>query len=709
MNLSNPKFYNNRELSWLEFNERVLEEAQDKSNPLLERLKFLAITASNLDEFFMVRVSSIMDQYIANVSSLDPSGLTPEEQLLEISKRVHAFTTKQYNCLNRSILPSLAKENIFFLSLEDLSDEQTEYIKRYYDSTIYPILTPMAIDQSHPFPLLNSKSLNIIVELKSLKEKEEISNFALVQTPSVVSRIIELPVEDKDKKQFIFLEDIIKEYIDTLFTGYKVMNTSLFRITRNSDFEIDEEDTDDLLYEIEKSVKRRKWGDPVRIEIEKNMTITARDFLKSALDLDEDDIYEINGALDLTVWMGFSGIKGYDKLKNPPLTPQTPVDFIENEDIFSVIRHKDILVHHPYEAFDCVVNFVKAAATDPNVLAIKQTLYRVSGNSPIVNSLIQAAENGKQVTVMVELKARFDEENNINWAKKLEKSGCHVVYGLVGLKTHCKICLVVRKEEDGIRRYVHLGTGNYNDSTAKIYTDLGFFTCKFRYGQDVSSLFNVLTGYSKNTDWNKLSVAPITLRNTFLKYIEIETANANAGKDASIIAKMNSLVDVGIIQALYKASMAGVKIKLIVRGICCLKTNIPDVSENITVVSIVDRFLEHSRIFYFENAGNPKIFLSSADWMPRNLDRRVEVAFPIEDNELKEKIIEILDITLSDTVKLRELQPDGSYEKVDRRGKDTIHSQMLFYNMAIGKINSLKEEEDFDTFIPIYHKEEDDN
>lgn len=684
-NLSEPSLYFNRELSWLEFNERVLEEAQDKTNPVLERLKFLAITASNMDEFFMVRVSGLMDQLEAEFTGRDPSGMTAQEQLDAISKRVHQMVQKQYNCLNRSIIQALEKESIFFMDFKELRKEQKDYVLNYFDSTLYPILTPMAIDQSRPFPLLSNKSLNIIVELDD--RSDEI--YAVIQVPSVVSRYLEMPSDGTGlRKEIIFLEDIIKQFSYKLFNGHTVLNAYTFRITRNSDLSIDEEDIEDLLDEIERSIKRRKWGEPVRLEIEKNISKAVRLFLEASLELEERDIYEISGPLDLTVCMKMSGMKGFDHIRNKPIDPVPCIDFYDR-DIFEAIREKDILLHHPYESFDAVVNFVKTAANDPQVLAIKQTLYRVSGNSPIVNALIQAAENGKQVTVLVELKARFDEENNIIWAKKLEKSGCHVIYGLVGLKTHCKLCLVVRRDEDGIRRYMHLGTGNYNDTTAKIYTDMGYFTCKESFGHDISALFNVLTGYSLNLSWNKIAVAPVSLRDMFMKYINNEIKNAASGKPARIIAKMNSLVDTRIIQALYSASMSGVRIYLIVRGICCLKSGIPGISENIQVVSIIDRFLEHSRIYYFHNNGDAKVFLSSADWMPRNLDKRVEVAFPIEDENLKSKVYHMLKITLSDTVKLRIQQPDGGYDKVDRRGKESIHSQLLFQEMAQDAYNEI--------------------
>lgn len=694
LDLSKSEFYLNRELSWLEFNFRVLEEAFDKTNPILERLKFLAITSSNLDEFFMVRVSGLMDQVYSGTLIKDPSGLTPSEQLEKISEKVHSMVQKQYKCLNRSIIPKLLENNIRIVDNSQLTKPQKEFIKSYFNSTLFPILTPMAIDQSRPFPLLLNKSLNIIVEMDS-----EEPSYAVVQVPAVVPRIVELPYTE-DSRKFMFLEDIIRLNIDKLFTGYKVKSAYYFRITRNSDLDIDEDDGQDLLIEIQESIKQRKWGDPVRLEIEKNICQTSHDFLKQQLELDDEDIYKINGPIDLTVFFAMAAIDKCEHLLAVPMPPQPVMDFYER-DIFEVIREKDILVHHPYDSFESVVNFVKTAANDPNVLAIKQTLYRVSGDSPIVNALIQAVENGKQVTVLVELKARFDEENNINWAKKLENAGCHVVYGLVGLKTHCKLCLVVRKEEEGIRRYVHLGTGNYNDKTAKIYTDLGLFTAKESFGADVSTLFNSLTGYSENFTWNKIAVAPINLREMLLEKIKIEEKNASEGKPAKIIAKMNSLVDIQIIENLYSASIAGVEITLIVRGICCLRPGLKGISDNIKVISIVDHFLEHSRIYYFENNENPKIYFSSADWMPRNLDRRVEAAFPIEDASIKKEVMEILDVTLKDTVKIRIAQSDGSYKRVDKRGKEPMHSQKIFYERAVKKAKTYLNNASSDVFKPM--------
>ena len=690
-----PSLYINRELSWLEFNYRVLEEAFDKNNPILERFKFLAITASNMDEFFMVRVAGLAEQYYAKAKKRDPAGMTPKEQLDAISEAVHDMVSKQYNCFNRQLLPLLKQNGIEFLKYSDLTADERNYAKAYFRTTLFPIITPMAIDQSRPFPLISGKSLNFIVEIDD-------SKYAFVQVPSVVSRVFKLPGQNR----YIFLEEIIRHHIGKLFKGCEVSDAYCFRITRNADLDIDEEDAHDLLSEIEESVKQRKWGQPVRLEIEKDISDKCFNFLKEQLKPEDEDIYRINGPLDLTVCFAIGGIPGFPELCDEPMPPIHRPEF-EDRNIFEVIRDGDLLLHHPYDSFDAVVNFVKTAASDPNVLAIKQTLYRVSGNSPIISALITAAENGKQVTVLVELKARFDEENNIIWARKLEHAGCHVIYGLVGLKTHCKLCLVVRQEEDGIRRYVHLGTGNYNDKTAKTYTDLGLFTAKESYGKDISALFNVLTGYSQEESWNKIAVAPTGLRQMFATAIKRETENAKKGKPAKITAKMNSLVDVDIIDLLYKASQAGVKIQLIVRGICCLRSGIKGVSDNITVISIVGRFLEHSRIYYFENAGDPVIYLASADWMPRNLDRRVEVAFEIEDNKLKEKILEILDITLRDTAKARIQQADDiRYKRVDKRGKELLHSQPMFYELAKKYAEDFRKKKNKEIFVPVLGNKE---
>lgn len=693
VNLNNPELFNNRELSWLEFNERVLEEAFDKTNPIIERFKFLAITASNLDEFFMVRVSGLLDLKLAGSASIDPAGMTVNQQLSGINARVHEMNQKQYSCLNRSLLPFLEEEKINILSYDKLSKEQEAFVKDYYETTVFPILTPMGIDQSRPFPLLANKSLNLIVETE-----EKNKTFALVQVPSVIPRLVKLPSAD-GTVQIIMLEDIVKKYIKTLFVDVPVTAAYCFRITRNADLDIDEDDSHDLLEEIAESIKQRIWGEPVRLEVEKGISEKSYKFLKKQLKLDEEYIYKAGGVLDLTVFFGLDSVVGRPELCDPPMPPLPVPEFVD-ADMYEVIKQGDVLVHHPYDSFDCVVNFVKNSAVDPHVLAIKQTLYRVSGNSPIIKALINAAENGKQVTVLVELKARFDEENNINWARKLEKAGCHVIYGLVGLKTHCKLCLVVRQEETGIVRYVHLGTGNYNDKTAKLYTDMGMFTCRESIGSDVSSLFNVLTGYSKARNWNKIAVAPTDLRTMFTHRIKKETENALAGKPAEIIAKVNSLVDKDIIKLLYKASQAGVKISLIVRGICCLKPGIEGVSDNINVISIVGRFLEHSRIYYFCNDNDPKLYLASADWMPRNLDRRVEVAFPVDAPELKKRVMQIVDITLNDTIKARVAQSDGTYKRTDKRGKELLSSQMEFYRLSKKRYDEFFAESKKDIFVP---------
>ncbi|MBR6401310.1 MAG: RNA degradosome polyphosphate kinase [Firmicutes bacterium] len=689
-----PSLYINRELSWLEFNYRVLEEALDKTNPILERFKFLAITASNMDEFFMVRVAGLTEQHEAGSHRPDPAGLTPKEQLDAISAAAHDMMVQQYNCLNRQLMPQLEQNGIKFVKYDELTEDEADYVKTYFNTTLFPIITPMAIDKSRPFPLVAGKSLNFIVEIDGKDEE----CYAFVQVPSVVSRVFALPSGNR----YILLEDIIRKHTDKLFKGYKVLGEACFRIIRNGDLEIDEEDTHDLLSEIEESVKQRRRGQVVRLEVEKDISTKSFAFLKRELHSEDENIYKVNGPLDLTVCFAIGALDAPPGLSDAPMPPIPRPEF-EDRNIFDVIREGDILLHHPYDSFDAVVDLVRQAAADPNVLAIKQTLYRVSGNSPIIHALIQAAENGKQVTVLVELKARFDEENNIIWARTLEKAGCHVIYGLVGLKTHCKLCLVVRQEDDGIRRYVHLGTGNYNDKTAKTYTDLGLMTAKESYGKDISALFNVLTGYSKETDHSRIAVAPTGLRQMFAAAIKRETENARKGRPARIIAKMNSLVDVKIIDLLYEASQAGVEIKLIVRGICCLRSGVAGISDNITVISIVGRFLEHSRIYYFENAGSPVIWLASADWMPRNLDRRVEVAFEISDERLRQKLREILDITLRDTVKARVQQSDTiRYKRIDKRGKELIQSQNAFYDEAKKYYSDFKKEKTKDVFIPVF-------
>ena len=699
--------YYNRELSWMDFNARCLEEALRKDNPLMERLRFLAITGSNLDEFFMVRVAGVKDQvnsgYKQKGNSFD---LTPQELLPLLEEKTHRFMERQYSCLHRSIMPALEKQGVRFLSVEEMDKEQKAYLSQYFQKVLFPVLTPLAVDGSRPFPLLANKSLNIAVCLKSKehnKDKEE-KVFAIVQVPSILPRFLELPA--KEGRQFTLLEDVIIHNLDELFELHNIVAACPFRITRNSDLEIDEE-AEDFMSEVKKSIKKRKRGAPVRLELLTKCSGDIKAFLIEMLGIKKNEIYELPGPLDLTFFSKFAGVKGFESLCFAPIRPvNPPADFWGYTDIFEAIREKDRMVHHPYESFDVVVRFIEQAAEDENVLAIKQTLYRVSGNSPIVAALIKAAENGKQVTVLVELKARFDEENNINWANKLEKAGCHVIYGLQGLKTHCKIALVVRQEDDGIRRYLHLGTGNYNDSTAKIYTDLGLFTCNSQYGADASSLFNVITGYSRPPEYRHFVVAPHGMRPFFCRMIRNETENAKRGLPSGITAKVNSLVDPEIISLLYEASQAGVPIKLIVRGICCLIPGLEGISENITVISIVGQLLEHSRIFKFENAGNPKIYMGSADWMPRNLDRRIELVFPIEDEDLKQRAFEILDILLSDNTNARMMLPDTSYQHVSRRGRTACSSQLTFYRIAKERLKAKEELQKDSPLIPIHSAEE---
>ena len=702
IDLRSPEYFFNRELSWMKFNERVLSEARDKTLPLLERVKMLGITASNLDEFFMVRVASLKDMVHAGYTKRDMSGMTPEEQLSALSEVTHEFASLQYSTLGRSLLPQLLDNGIRIITEhEELTKEEGEYIDRFFEDEVYPVLTPMAVDSSRPFPLVRNKTLNIgaiVTPLKSanLLNREEEKNsrgkgnksdFAMVQVPDVLPRIVQIPDRvyegtGESKKVFIFLEEIIERNISRLFLNYKIECAHPFRIMRNSDLSIDEDEAEDLLHEIEKQLKRRQWGEVIRLEVEEGISRTLLKKLVQELNVEERAIYRINGPLDLAFLSRIASLPGYEELKIPSWTPQSPKYMNQEDDIFTQIRKGDILLHHPYESFEPVVDFIRSAANDKDTLAIKMTLYRVSGNSPIVAALSEAAENGKQVTVLVELKARFDEEHNINWARTLEKAGCHVIYGLVGLKTHSKIALVVRREDEEIRRYVHLGTGNYNDTTARFYTDLGLLTCSEPIGEDATAVFNMLSGYSEPVSWNKLSLAPLWLKDRFLYLIGREEEHAREGREAHIIAKMNSLCDPDIIEALYKASIAGVKIELIIRGICSLRPGIPGVSDNITVHSIVGFFLEHSRVFYFLNEGNEEFYLGSADWMPRNLDRRVEIVFPVEKEELKADIKNLLQTELSDTLKSHLLLPDGTYVKADRRGRRALNSQKEFCKTA---------------------------
>ncbi len=701
------EYYENRELSWIGFNERILGEARDKGNPLFERLKFLSITASNLDEFFMVRVAFLKDMVNAEYSKKDFSGMMPEQQLNAIHDRVHSFVSTQYSTWQRSLLPGLRQSGLQVIEdHEELNPEQARYVDQYFVENIYPVLTPMAVDSSRPFPLIVNKTLNLGALLKKKNEEDAEPEFATVQVPAVLPRILEIPSVEKGVKSVILLEEMIARNMSQLFLSYDVLCVHPYRIMRNADLTIDEDEASDLLKEIQKQLKKRQWGEVIRLEVDEKMDKRLLKILKREFEIREAAIYRTSGPLDLTFLMKMYGLEGFDEYREPRHKPQPVPELTGKENIFEEIRNRDILLHHPYQTFDPVVDFVKKAARDPQVLAIKQTLYRVSGNSPIIAALAQAAENGKQVSVLVELKARFDEEHNIAWAKMLERAGCHVIYGLVGLKTHSKITLVVRREEDGIRRYVHLGTGNYNDSTAKLYTDMGLLTCSEPVGQDATAVFNMLSGYSEPASWNKLCLAPLWLRDRFLTMIQREAAYARNGEPAHIVAKMNSLCDPGLIAALYEASAAGVKIELIVRGICSLKVGIPGVSENISVRSIVGSFLEHSRIYYFLNGGQEEVYLASADWMPRNLDRRVEILFPVENEHLKKEVMHVLKIQLQDTMKAQIKQPDGTYEKVDRRGKPALCAQEYFVEYA-ANLNKSQEDMIHDrVFIPAEPAEE---
>lgn len=695
------EYYRNRELSWLAFNERVLGEARDKSIPLFERLKFLSITASNLDEFFMIRVASLKDMVHAGYTKKDIAGLTAQEQIDEITEETRGLVALQYSTYLRSLLPALRQQGLHVIQEhEALTEEQGRYVDRYFRDNVYPVLTPMAVDSSRPFPLIRNKTLNIGALLSKKNQETQELEFATVQVPSVLPRIVRLPDSKDGSKNVILLEEIIERNMKQLFLSYDIVCSAPYRVMRNADLTIEEDEAADLLKEIQKQLKKRQWGEVIRLEVEEKMDKRLLKLLRKELDIREEALYKINGPLDLTFLMKMYGLDGFDSLKNPKHVPAPVRELPPDCDIFEEIRKGDVLLHHPYQTFDPVVKFVRDAASDPKVLAIKQTLYRVSGNSPIIAALAQAAENGKQVSVLVELKARFDEENNILWAKMLEKAGCHVIYGLVGLKTHSKITLVVRREEDGIRRYVHLGTGNYNDSTAKLYTDLGLMTCSAPIGEDATAVFNMLSGYSEPAGWNKLSLAPLWLKDRFLQLIGREKEHAQNGGEGRIIAKMNSLCDREVIEALYEASAAGVKIDLIIRGICCLKVGIPGVSENISVRSIVGNFLEHSRIFYFYNSGQEEVFCSSADWMPRNLEKRVEILFPIEQEELKEEVVHILETELLDNVKAHILQPDNTYIKADRRGRAALSSQDYFVKEAREKARKEETAGNSRVFIP---------
>ncbi|MBD2870512.1 polyphosphate kinase 1 [Paenibacillus arenilitoris] len=668
--------YVNRDLSWIEFNRRVLQEAQDPNNPLLERAKFLAIVTSNLDEFMSVRVAGIQMQMRAGLTKTDFTGYTPPGLWKRLIKRTAHMVNEQYRSY-REVFRGLSREGIFIRSIDELNMTQTKAVSDYFHEIVFPVLTPMAVDQSRPFPLVHTKELYLSVLLSEEGDPaEEEPYFAIVQVPSILPRFVPVPGRTNSKKtEFVLLEDLIEKFIDTLFNGYIPFAVSPFRLTRDADINLNEEDADDLLEEIEKELRRRRWGIPVRLEVAKGMHPYALERLMEELEI-EDNLFEIEGPLDLGFLMKFvAALPGYDSLRYEKMEPVYPREFDDTDDMFEVIRQRDVLMYHPYESFEAVNDFVTQAAYDPDVLAIKMTLYRVSGQSALVQALAKAAESGKQVTVVVELKARFDEERNIAWARQLEKAGCHVVYGLVGLKTHAKILLVVRREQGTLRRYVHVGTGNYNDNTATLYTDIGLFTSHPTIGGDASALFNEVTGYSSPYEWKAFGVAPTDLKEKLYRLIDREIQNAKAGKPAKIIAKMNSLSNQDMIDKLYEASQAGVKIVLIVRGVCCLRPGVAGRSENIKVISIVDRFLEHARIMYFHNGGEEEVYLSSADWMTRNLTRRIELMCPVFDATLCQILIKMLQLNINDNVKARELQPSGAYELVAAGEDQPFRSQ----------------------------------
>lgn len=686
--LRDPKLYINRELSMLEFNYRVLEEALDPDIPLLERVKFLAIFANNLDEFFMIRVSGLREQVAAGVTETPPDGLTPAQQLAAIRKRLLPMLEAQYRCLREDILPRLQEHRIEILPYHSLSDDRKEALHLFFESEVFPVLTPLAVDPGRPFPHISNLSLNLAVLLEDRARQQ---HFARLKVPQTLPRLV--PVHEVMSRyqgkrsgkhmQFVFLEELIAANLETLFPGMHILEAHPFRVTRNADVEIEEDEASDLLETIEAGVRQRRFGRVVRLEVQEDMPAYLLDLLKAHLNIERSEIYQLPSPLGMSQLFELAALD-VPALKDPPFVPAIPEVLSRNEDIFSAIRQQDILLHHPYDSFLPVIQFFRQAAHDPQVLAIKTTLYRVGSNSPIVHALLEAQENGKQVAVLVELKARFDEENNIVWARKLEAQGVHVVYGLLGLKTHCKVALVVRREEDGLRRYVHLSTGNYNATTARVYTDLGLLTCRPDLGSDASELFNRLTGYAPEAKYHKLMVAPEYLREQFDQLLCREIAHAQAGREARLILKMNALVDARLIRRLYEASMAGVRIDLLVRGICCLRPGLKGISENIRVTSVVGRFLEHTRIYYFANGGQPEIYMGSADLMPRNLDRRVETVFPVEDEALKARLFdEILRISMMDNVKARELQPDGTYKRLrPAKGEPAIDSQTWFLERA---------------------------
>ncbi|MEQ2005412.1 MAG: polyphosphate kinase 1 [Limisphaerales bacterium] len=678
-----PEHFLNRELSWLAFNQRVLDEALDSTTPLLERVKFFCITSSNLDEFFEVRVAGIKQQIESDVVERSVDGLTASESFRAIHRRVREMVGAQFRCWREQLVPALAENGIRFLDVAELGPADRVWMESYFQTQVWPVLTPLGLDPAHPFPQLLNKTLNLIVQLEVRLNGGNHRRLAVVQVPRALPRLVKLPREDS-RQDYVFLAHLVGHYLADLFPGTKLLGHWQFRVTRNSELYIDEEDTANLIKAVEEELHNRRKGEAVRLEVSADCPPDIRAELLDKLHLTEDDLYIIDGPINPVRLMAIVEGDHSPELRDPPFIARVAPALRDQTDLFAAVRERDVLLHHPFDNFSSVVELLAQAAEDPDVLAIKMTLYRTGGDPRIVGALMNAVRNGKQVTAVVELKARFDEANNIAWARRLEEAGVHVVYGLVGYKVHGKMTLIVRRDADGIRRYVHLATGNYNATTARFYTDLGLLTCRPDFGNDASSLFNLLTGICQFQGTRKFLVAPFELHSRMLKLIEREAANAKRGLPARIIAKMNSLVDREVIEALYRASQAGVKIDLIVRGICCLRPGVKGVSERITVRSLVDRFLEHSRIFYFENACQPEVFVGSADWMPRNFFRRVEVVFPIEDGNLRDRVKrELLDTVLADTVKARVLQADGTYLRATpKRGAKALRSQSEFIRLA---------------------------
>jgi polyphosphate kinase len=704
-----PEHFINRELSWLEFNARVLEEAEDAENPLLERVKFLAIFASNLDEFFMVRVAGLREQAFSDMLPQDPpvDGLEPLAQLQRIARRTEQLVARQYAIWNKSIVPALAEAGIRLHAMKDLDPKDTKSLDKYFRQAVFPVVTPMAIDPAHPSPRFHNRGLYLAAILERMSGIGPPKLFAVVQVPQVLPRFVS--VEPDDKQNFVLLDDLIASRLPDLFGGYRIVDQGTFRVTRDMDINLLEQEADDMLRSIETRLRARQRTEAVRLEVSKGMNPAVLKMLIGEEELYADgksgagsgdprttgakageegynEVYEIDGPLDMTCL--YELVQGVDRkdLRDPPLVPRSPVGLADYDDLFAEIAERDILLHHPYESFGPVLDFVELAARDPQVLAIKQTLYRTSGDSPIVRALAEAAENGKQVTALVELKARFDEANNIVWARQMERAGVHVVFGFMGLKTHCKVAMVVRKEGKKVRRYVHLSSGNYNPNTALVYTDLGLFTADKVIADDVSALFNLLTGYSQKHEWQKLVIAPSDLKRRTIELIDEQAERARDGKRSRIIAKLNSLVDRQTIEALYRASQAGVPIDLMIRGICCLRPGLPGISENIRVQSVVDRFLEHSRILVFGEGPKEQVFLSSADWMPRNFERRVEVMFPVEAEDLRRRIVdEIIPTYLKDNRRTRVLQADGTYVRVKVEDEAPHRSQVELLALAAAR------------------------